>query len=84
MSSAKGRVDRFGQVKPEIKVVTYYGVDNQIDGLVLQVLINKHETIRKDLGISIPVPTSSNAVLEALYEGLLLQEQATSAAAALR
>ena len=44
----EGRVDRFGQVKPEIRVVTYYGVDNQIDGLVLKVLIAKHETIRKD------------------------------------
>ena len=76
-SSAKGRVDRFGQVKPEIRVVTYYGVDNQIDGLVLKVLIAKHETIRKDLGISIPVPTTSNAVLEALYEGLLLKKRDT-------
>ena len=73
----EGRVDRFGQVKPEIKVVTYYGVDNQIDGLVLKVLIAKHETIRKDLGISIPVPTSSNAVLEALCEGLLLKRRDT-------
>ncbi len=73
----EGRVDRFGQVKPEIKVVTYYGVDNQIDALVLKVLIAKHETIRKDLGISIPVPTTSNAVLEALYEGLLLKKRDT-------
>jgi len=73
----EGRVDRFGQVKPEIRVVTYYRVDNQIDGLVLKVLIVKHETIRKDLGISIPVPTSSNAVLEALYEGLLLKKRDT-------
>lgn len=73
----EGRVDRFGQVKPEIKVVTYYGVDNQIDGLVLEVLIRKQETIRKDLGISVPVPASSNAVLEALYEGLLLKGRDT-------
>ena len=73
----EGRVDRFGQVKPEVRVVTYYGVDNQIDGLVLKVLIAKHETIRKDLGISIPVPTTSNAVLEALYEGLLLKRRDT-------
>ncbi|MFI5460551.1 MAG: helicase-related protein [Isosphaerales bacterium] len=71
----EGRVDRFGQVKPEVRVVTYYGVDNQIDGLVLKVLIDKHEKIRKDLGISIPVPSSSNAVLEALYEGLLLKNR---------
>jgi hypothetical protein len=69
----EGRVDRFGQVKPEVKVVTYYGVDNQVDGLVLKVLIRKHRAIRSDLGISIPVPASSNAVLEALYEGLLLR-----------
>jgi hypothetical protein len=71
----EGRVDRYGQVKPEVRIVTYYGTDNQIDGVVLQVLINKHKKIRKALGISIPVPTSSNTVLEALYEGLLLKNR---------
>ena len=80
----EGRVDRFGQVKPEIRVVTYYGVDNQIDGLVLKVLIAKHETIRKDLGISIPVPTTSNAVLEALVRGASLEETGHATAPALR
>jgi hypothetical protein len=71
----EGRVDRFGQARPEVKVITYYGVDNQVDGLVLRVLIDKHKRIRNDLGISIPVPASSNAVLEALYEGLLLRNR---------
>ena len=71
----EGRVDRFGQVAEEVFVVTFYGVDNQIDGVVLEVLIRKHKAIRKALGISIPVPSSSNAVLEALYEGLLLRNQ---------
>ena len=70
-----GRVDRFGQPKPEVKIVTYYGTDNQIDGVVLNVLIRKHNEIRKALGISIPVPASSNALLEALYEGLLLRNR---------
>jgi hypothetical protein len=56
-------------------VVTYYGTDNQIDGVVLEVLLRKHQTIRKALGISIPVPTSSNSLLEALYEGLLLRKK---------
>ena len=73
----EGRVDRFGQPKPEVKVLTYYGTDNQIDGVVLEVLIRKHKAIRKALGVSIPVPTSSNAVLEALYEGLLLRRKDT-------
>jgi superfamily II DNA/RNA helicase len=71
----EGRVDRYGQVKPVVRIVTYYGTDNQIDGVVLQVLIKKHKKIRKALGISIPVPTSSNTVLEALYEGLLLKNR---------
>ena len=70
-----GRVDRFGQPKSEVKIVTYYGTDNQIDGVVLNVLIRKHNEIRKALGISIPVPASSNALLEALYEGLLLRNR---------
>jgi len=73
----EGRVDRFGQPKPEVKVLTYYGTDNQIDGVVLEVLINKHKRIRKATGVSVPVPTSSNAVLEALYEGLLLRRKDT-------
>jgi superfamily II DNA/RNA helicase len=71
----EGRVDRFGQPRPVVKVVTYYGTDNQIDGVVLEVLIRKHKAIRKALGVSVPVPTSSNAVLEALYEGLLLRNR---------
>lgn len=73
----EGRVDRFGQPKTEIKVLTYYGTDNQIDGVVLEVLIRKHKAIRKALGVSVPVPTTSNAVLEALYEGLLLRRKDT-------
>lgn len=73
----EGRVDRFGQPKPDVKVMTYYGTDNQIDGVVLEVLINKHKKIRAATGVSVPVPTTSNAVLEALYEGLLLRQKDT-------
>ena len=36
----EGRVDRFGQPRPVVKVVTYYGTDNQIDGVVLDVVYN--------------------------------------------
>jgi len=51
----EGRVDRFGQQRDTVKVITLYGSDNGIDGKVLEVLIKKHRQIRKDLGISVSV-----------------------------
>ena len=71
----EGRVDRFGQRTPEVKVITYYSTDNQIDGIVLDVLLRKHQTIRNSLGISVPVPVDSNAVMEAIFEGLELRQR---------
>ncbi len=69
----EGRVDRYGQPSPKIRVLTYYGIDNQIDGIVLQVLIRKHQTIRNSLGISVPVPLDTDQVIQAIFEGLLLR-----------
>lgn len=69
----EGRVDRYGQVKPKVFVRTMYGTDNQIDGIVLDVLIRKHKTIRSSLGISVPVPTQTDELIEAIFEGLLLR-----------
>lgn len=79
----EGRVDRYGQPSQRIKVVTYYGIDNQIDGIVLDVLLRKHKTIRTSLGISVPVPGNSEDVIEAIFEGLLLRENASFSQAAL-
>jgi superfamily II DNA or RNA helicase len=73
-----GRVDRYGQRQKQVRIVTYYGKDNQIDGLVLNVLIDKHNKIRNSLGISVPVPFDNEAVLEAIFEGLLLRENTAS------
>lgn len=72
-----GRVDRYGQRSSEIRVLTLYGSDNPIDGMVLEVLLRKHKTIRSSLGVSIPVPTDSEKVVEALFEALLLREERT-------
>jgi hypothetical protein len=69
----EGRVDRFGQPRDKVRVVTYYGIDNQIDGIVLDVLIRKHKAIRNSLGISVPVPGDTSQVVEAILEGLLLR-----------
>lgn len=68
-----GRVDRYGQPSPNVRVITYYGLDNQIDGVVLDVLLRKHRTIRSSLGISVPVPVNTEQVVEAIFEGLLLK-----------
>jgi superfamily II DNA or RNA helicase len=68
-----GRVDRFGQNTDPVRVLTYFGADNRIDGIVLDVLLRKHKAIRDSLGISVPVPVDSNAVLEAIMEGLILR-----------
>jgi superfamily II DNA or RNA helicase len=77
----EGRVDRYGQPQPTVAVATVYGSDNPIDGLVLDVLIRRHDRIRTALGFSVPVPTDSNAVLEAILEGILLKQPKDQAAA---
>lgn len=70
-----GRVDRFGQTNKnkEVRILTYYGTDNQIDGIVLDVLLRKHQKIRNALGVSVPMPVDSEQVVKAVFEGLLLR-----------
>ncbi len=67
----EGRVDRFGQTAPAVRAVTYFGEDNRIDPLVLGVLLRRHEAIRRDTGVSVPVPADSDTVLSAVLEGVL-------------
>jgi len=59
-------VDRYGQGSGKVRVLTYYGLDNQIDGIVLDVLIRKHKKIHSSLGISVPVPVPAEQVIEAI------------------
>lgn len=80
LEQREGRVDRFGQEAPEVRVLTYFGDDNIIDRTVLDVLVNKHRAIRKDLGISIPVPGNTGEVIEALAETLLAASEASISA----
>lgn len=70
----EGRVDRFGQKTTEVRVLTFYGRDNPIDGVILDVLLRKHKSIKSDLGVSVAVPGSSEEVAEALFEGALFRE----------
>jgi superfamily II DNA or RNA helicase len=77
----EGRVDRFGQPNKNIRALTYYGIDNQIDGIVLDVLLRKHKKIRSSLGISVPLPVDTSQIVEAIFEGLLLRGQTGGASA---
>src|SRR5690606_34157603 len=69
----EGRVDRYGQKRDQVRVITMYGEDNGIDGKVLEVLFKKHRQIKKDLGISVSVPDeTASGVTDAGVEWLLL------------
>ncbi|MFI0718305.1 helicase-related protein [Streptomyces sp. NPDC021224] len=69
----EGRVDRYGQKRDQVRVITMFGEDNGIDGKVLEVLFAKHRQIKKDLGISVSVPDeTASGVTDALVEWLLL------------
>lgn len=69
----EGRVDRYGQPSKTVKAITYYGEDNGIDRIVLDVLLRKHAAIRKATGVSVPVPGDSDGLVEAIMEGLILR-----------
>ena len=73
LEQREGRVDRFGQVAPTVRVATMVG-RHVVDRIVEEVLIQKHLQIRKALGVSVPVPATSGEVLEALSERLLAAE----------
>ncbi len=71
----EGRVDRYGQASPKVRTVMFYGQDNRVDGAVLEVLLRKAERIRKALGVSVPLPTDTNSILEAIFDELFKRRQ---------
>jgi len=72
LEQREGRVDRFGQPKREVRTVLLYGTNNQVDQVVLDVLIRKATTIRKSLGIAVPVPVDPEQVMETVVDNVLL------------
>jgi hypothetical protein len=69
----EGRVDRYAQPSPKVRTLTYFGRNNPVDGVVLEVLQRKNRKIHDRLGISVPVPTGTRDVLDAIFEGLVLR-----------
>lgn len=73
LEQREGRIDRYGQTAPQVKVIRYFGADNAVDGVVLKVLLNKAREIHHTLGTYVPVPEESESVTEAVLNALFLQ-----------
>ncbi len=69
----EGRVDRFGQPEKRVRALMLYGGNNPVDGAVLKVIVRKAERIRRELGVSVPIPMDTNKVTEAILQTVLLQ-----------
>ena len=71
----EGRVDRYGQPRSEVKCVMLYSHDNAVDGLVLNVIVRKAQEIRKELGVSVPVPADDARIRSAILQAFLLKKK---------
>ena len=72
LEQREGRVDRFGQQAPEVKACLLYGIDNPIDGIVLDVLLRKVREIKRSTGINVPFPDDSQSIIDTITQALLL------------
>lgn len=70
----EGRVDRFGQKAREVRSTMLYGEDNPVDGAVLQVILRKAESIRKELGVLVPMPDDDSRLTQALMNAVMLRK----------
>ncbi len=71
----EGRVDRFGQPRPVVRATLMYGVNNPVDGAVLEVILRKAERIRKELGVPVPIPDEGHTLTQALLKAVLLRRR---------
>ena len=79
LEQREGRVDRYGQPKKVVKTIRYFSPDSAVDGVVLEVLLNKAREIHRTLGTHVPVPEESETVTEAVLNALFLRSKRTSA-----
>ncbi len=70
LEQREGRVDRYGQPKPQVVAVRYRGEDNPVDRAVVEVLLRKAEEIRAALGVHVPVPEEEAYVVERMVRRL--------------
>lgn len=73
LEQREGRVDRYGQPSPTVKTIRYFSPDSPVDGVVLDVLLNKAREIHRALGTHVPVPEESETVTQAVLNALFLR-----------
>jgi superfamily II DNA or RNA helicase len=78
LEQREGRVDRYGQTAPLVKAIRYFSPDSAVDGVVLDVLLNKAREIHRTLGTYVPVPEESESVTEAVLNALFLRGRKSS------
>ncbi|QEX18089.1 ATP-dependent helicase HepA [Hypericibacter terrae] len=69
----EGRVDRFGQKRPEVRTALIYGENNPVDGAVLEVILRKASAIEKQTGVRVPMPDEGGSLTKALMSAVLLR-----------
>ena len=78
----EGRVDRFGQARSSVRALMLHGgSSNPVDDRVRTVILEKEKTIRKELGVSVPIPGNANTITQAVLSSILgpiAQEQQLS------
>jgi superfamily II DNA or RNA helicase len=73
LEQREGRVDRYGQPAKTVKALRFFGRDNPVDGVVIEVLLDKAREIHRTLGTHVPVPEESESVTQAVLEALFLR-----------
>ncbi len=70
----EGRVDRFGQKRSSVRALMLHGGNsNPVDERVRSVILEKEKTIRKELGVSVPIPGNANTITQAVLGSILGQ-----------
>ncbi|GBD26184.1 RNA polymerase-associated protein RapA [bacterium HR30] len=78
LEQREGRVDRYGQPAKTVKAVRFFGRDNPVDGIVIEVLLDKAREIHRTLGTHVPVPEEGESVTQAVLEALFLRGRRSS------
>ena len=68
MEQRNGRIDRFGQRASEVLISSIYATNNPMDMVILKVLYDKQEQIRKSIGVYLPIAEDDSSVMEAVMK----------------
>lgn len=79
-----GRVDRFGQPQKVVRSVRLVGRGTAVDEIVNSKLLEKSLAIRKQLGVTVPVPGDATGIAEAIVDSVLLSGSGAGGQAALQ